>query len=210
MTGALLLATLLIGRLYCSFLCPVGFLQELSHRLGKAFGWTGRPTRGWTSVRLLVLALVLSFLARRSSAYLYFDHFSSLGRVLGLAHALRVGGPFGANFFLGLLFLAVIILLPLRWPRWFCGALCPSGTLFMLMQAVAPGKVRSQGCGGECGQCAAVCPALCISEGRIDGKLCINCLECSSVCAKQAMAFTFRLALGPQRREPAAPAAVIS
>jgi polyferredoxin len=206
-TGALLLAALLFGRLYCSFLCPVGFLLELSHRLGKAIGWTGRPTLGWTSVRLLVLALFLSLLARRSSAYLYFDHFSSFGRVCGIAHALRAGGPFGFNFFFGLVFLGVMILLPLRWPRWFCGALCPSGTLFMLMQAAAPGKVRSQDCGGECGKCASVCPALCISEGRIDGTLCINCLECSSVCAKQAVAFTFQWPWGRSAARPASPAA---
>jgi polyferredoxin len=190
--GALLLSTLLAGRLYCSFLCPVGFLQELARRLGKALGWAGQPTRGWTAVRLLVLALCAALLARRSSAYLYFDHFSSLGRVYGLAHALRAGGPFGANFFLGLAFLVVLLAVPLRWPRWFCGALCPSGTIFMLMQAVAPGKVRSRNCGGQCGNCAKICPALCISDGRIDGKLCINCLECSSACAKKALAFSFR------------------
>jgi len=191
-TGALLLTTLLAGRLYCSFLCPVGFLQELSRRLGQALGLAGRTTAGWTPVRLLVLALVASLLVHRSSAYLYFDHFSSLGRVYGLAHAWRAGGPFGANFFLGLAFLAVIALLPLRWPRWFCGALCPSGTLFMLMQALAPGKVRGRECGEGCGRCAEVCPALCISDGRIDGKLCINCLECSSACSTGALAFSFR------------------
>jgi ferredoxin len=80
----------------------------------------------------------------------------------------------------------------LRWPRWFCGALCPSGTLFMLLQAAAPGKVRHTECGGECGKCAAVCPALCVSEGRIDWSLCVNCLECASVCPTSALAFTFR------------------
>jgi len=188
----LFLVSLAAGRIYCSFLCPVGFLQELSRRLGRALGLSGRPTTGWTPVRCLILVMSLAFVALRSSAYLYFDHFSNLGRVYGLAHALRTGGPFEVNFFLGLVFLAVLVFPPLRWPRWFCGALCPSGTLFMLLQKIAPGKVRSHGCGGECRQCSSVCPARCISDGRIDGKLCINCLECVDACAKNAMAFTFR------------------
>lgn len=186
--GVLLAATLLFGRLYCSFLCPVGFLQELARRAGQAMGWAGRPCRGWTMARLLILGLCLGLLARRSSAYLYFDHFSNLGRVYGLA-----GRPGAVEGLLGLAFLAVMVLPPLRWARWFCGALCPSGTLFMILQSVAPGKVRSRGgCGGDCGRCAAACPALCISGGSIDAKLCVNCLECSSACSSGAMAFRFR------------------
>jgi ferredoxin-type protein NapF len=131
-------------------------------------------------------------LAHRSSAYLYFDHFSNLGRVYGLAR----GGAPGANFFLGLAFLFVLVVVPLRWPRWFCGALCPSGTLFMLLRRLAPGKVRDTGCAADCGRCAAVCPALCIKEGRIDSKLCVDCLECAAACSSGALRYSFQ----PPRR----------
>jgi polyferredoxin len=187
--GTVLLAALLCGRLYCGWLCPVGFLQELARGLGRRLGLAGRPTEGWTPVRLFVLALCLGFLAHRSSAYMVFDHFSNLGRVYGLAH----GGPFGASFFLGLAFLAVLIIVPLRWPRWFCGALCPSGTLFMLLRRLAPGKVRDGLCAADCGRCREVCPGLCIADGRIDAKLCVDCLECSAVCAGGALGYSFHV-----------------
>jgi polyferredoxin len=190
--GAVLLAALLFGRLYCGWLCPAGFLQELARGLGRRLGLPGRTTTGWTPLRLFVLVLCLGLLAQRSSAYLYLDHFSNLGRVYGLAHALRAEGPFGASFFLGLAFLFILFAVPLRWPRWFCGALCPSGTLFMLLRALAPGKVRGGSCGTDCGRCAAVCPALCIKDGRIDDRLCVDCLECSSACAGGALGYSFR------------------
>ena len=132
-TAALLFVTLMAGRFYCSRLCPAGFIQDLSCKLGRVLRVKGRPAGDWTGVRFFVLAMSLSFLALRSSAYLYFDHFSNLGRVYGLANAIKAGGPFGWNFALGLGFLAVLVLVPLIWPRWFCGALCPSGTIFMLL-----------------------------------------------------------------------------
>ena len=135
-TVLLILLTVVFGRLYCSYLCPVGFLQDLSRGLGRRLGCAGGPAAGRAGPRFAVLGACLAFLVLKSSAYLYFDHFSSLGRVYGLAHAAAAGGPFGGNFCLGLLFLAVITLVPLRWPRWFCGALCPSGTLFMLLQSM--------------------------------------------------------------------------
>ncbi|MBI5240241.1 MAG: 4Fe-4S dicluster domain-containing protein [Elusimicrobia bacterium] len=189
--GAVLLAALLFGRLYCGWLCPAGFLQELAAGLGRRLGLEGRTAGGWTMARLFVLVLCLGFLAHRSSTYMVFDHFSALGRVFGLPHALLAGGPFGANFGLGLAFLAVLFIVPLRWPRWFCGALCPSGTLFMLLRALAPGKVRRGLCGTDCGRCAEVCPALCVSRGGIDAKLCVDCLECTSICADGALAYSF-------------------
>ena len=199
-TVILLLVTLAVGRLYCSFLCPVGFVQDLARRLGRTL-LPGRAAAGWTGLRFFILALCLVFLALQSSAYHYFDHFSNLGRVYGLAR-----GPWGWNSFLGFGFLVVVVLVPLRWPRWFCGAVCPSGTLFMLLQQAAPGKVRAGGCGRGCGKCAPVCPVLCLSEGGIDERLCINCLECLPACPEGALSFSFRLPRPARAAEKAVPA----
>jgi len=185
-TAGLIILSLVFGRLYCSFLCPVGFIQDLFRKLGRALGLSGRPAAGWTSLRFFILALCLTLAALRSSAYLYFDHFSNLGRVYGLART-----PFGFNGALGLIFLATI-LVSLRWPRWFCAVICPSGTMFMLAQVAAFGKVRFFGCRGQCGRCSQACPVMCISDGGIDEKLCINCLECVSACGQRALAFSFR------------------
>ena len=198
-TGALLLVSLLFGRLYCSFLCPAGFIQDLSRKLGRALGLDARPAAGWTALRFSILGLCLGLLALKSSSYHYFDHFSNLGRLYGLARALPKG-PFGWNSLLGLIFLAVIVILPLRRPRWFCGALCPSGTLYMMLQALAPGKVRGGGCPGDCGRCAEACPALCVSGGAVDGRLCVNCLECVPACSTGALSFKWRF---PWRSLPA-------
>ncbi|MDD5658012.1 MAG: 4Fe-4S binding protein [Elusimicrobia bacterium] len=190
--GTLILVSLLFGRVYCSFLCPAGFIQDLARRLGRALGLAGRPAPGWMGPRLFILALSLALLAARSSAYHYLDHFSNLGRLYGAAAALYRAGPYGWGFWLGSLFAAGIILTSLRWPRWFCGAVCPSGTLFMLMQAVAPGKVRNGGCAQDCGKCGSACPLQCVAGGRIDARLCNNCLECAAACPRGSLAFSWR------------------
>ncbi|MFA6003631.1 MAG: 4Fe-4S dicluster domain-containing protein [Elusimicrobiota bacterium] len=143
--AGLLLVTFLAGRLYCSYLCPVGFFQDLARRAARALGWGARPAPARIGLRLGVLAAAAAFMLLRSSAYNYLDHFSNLGRVYGLAHALHVGGPFGWDFALGLIFLLMIVLLPLRWPRWFCATLCPSGTLFMLIRKLAPSGIWAAG-----------------------------------------------------------------
>ena len=215
-TAAVILASLLFGRLYCSFLCPVGTVQDLARQLGKVLqrssSQRASSTVTWTLLRFLILGFCLSSAFSRSSSYHYFDHLSNLGRFYGLARALRAGGPFGWNFFLGTVFLAAIVFVPLVRPRWFCAALCPSGTLFMLAHKFAPGKVRAAGCPGDCGRCAEVCPALCIEGGDIDHDLCVDCLECVGACSTGAMKWTWgrprpakseppRLAQGMSRRQ---------
>ena len=40
--GAILLVTLLVGRVYCGVLCPLGLLQDLGNRVGRVIGWIFR------------------------------------------------------------------------------------------------------------------------------------------------------------------------
>ncbi|MFH1726500.1 MAG: 4Fe-4S dicluster domain-containing protein [Elusimicrobiota bacterium] len=187
-----LVLPLLFGRLYCSYLCPAGFLQEAAARLAKRYGREGRPAAGFNRLRLFILGLSLAFIVLQSSTYHYFDHFSNLGRAYGVFETLARFGPFTLNFVLGALFLTLVLIVPPSFPRWFCGALCPSGTLFMLLQRRSLFKVRISDECTDCGSCTPACPALCIGGGEVDYDLCVHCLECLSACPQDAIGFSFR------------------
>lgn len=171
------------GRLYCSWLCPAGFFQDLLARLGakKAPKPAPKPAPAATRVRFFCLFLVLSLILLRSPAYHYLDHFSNLGRLYSLFKP-----PFGPHVPLALAFLA-LLLVSLRRPRWFCNALCPSGTLFMLLQRRSALRLRISGACASCGSCAKACPVLCIEGERIDEDRCIRCLECVPACPAGAV-----------------------
>jgi len=200
LTAAVLLLPLLVGRLYCSYVCPAGFLQDLAARLTGPWKIRPRAAAGSWSLRLFLLALAAGLLALRSPAFHYLDHFCNLGRAYSLLLVLLDYAPFGPAALLGLSFMAVLGAAPAFRPRWFCGTLCPTGTLYALLQKRSLWKVSVREDCDSCGACAAACPALCIDRGRIDPELCIQCLECTGACPRGAIG----LRRSPGRRADAA------
>jgi len=195
-TVLMLLLPLLGGRLYCSYLCPVGFLQDLAGSLARRLALPRKSAGGFTRLRLFSLVLAFSLIVMGSSLYHYLDHFSGLGRVYGLFDTLLGLTPPSSNTGAALLFLAAVSGLPFLIPRWFCGALCPSGALFSLLQKRALFRVRvGEGCTG-CGECTAACPVLCMDDGKIDPELCTHCLECIGACPQDGIAFAFHRPFG--------------
>ena len=178
-----LLLPLFAGRLYCSWLCPAGFLQDSLTRLRR------RQTNALTpfAFRVFLLFLCIGSLAFGYSAYELLDHFCNLGRLYGIASA-----PFGLDTVLALLFSGCLAAALWR-PRWFCNTLCPTGALSAALQSRAAIRlsVSSSSC-TDCGLCRSLCPADCISGTSIDHLRCIHCFECWARCPKSA----FRLRPG--------------
>lgn len=191
-TVLFLLLPLLAGRFYCSYLCPVGFVQDIVRRLQKLFGREGKPASGFLALRYFVLAMVLAFIVLHSSAWHYFDHFSNLGRSYGFVRAAVTLSPLGPGSIIAIIFLVLVILPAVIMPRWYCNVICPSGALYMLLQRRSLWKIRTNDLCTDCGECQGVCPVLCIKDGRVDQNLCINCLECIPACPADAITFSFR------------------
>ena len=57
---AILLVTLLVGRVYCGVLCPLGLLQDIGNRVGRVIGWIFRRSapEGGTVLRRRVRAIL--------------------------------------------------------------------------------------------------------------------------------------------------------
>ncbi len=130
----LLLSLPLLGRAWCRFLCPFGALQQLLHLLSPvkdalAPAPGSRLAEALPSLRRILLALLLL-----------------LALPLGLA-GMAETEPFFALFSgrltaLGWMAAGLVVMVSLGWRRFWCSALCPSGTLLALVCRAFPWRGR--------------------------------------------------------------------
>jgi len=166
-----LVAALLVGRVFCSGVCPLGAIQELMvlkpiqvpAKLDRALGW----------LKWVYLALALYFVllpaVDRDFIICRFDPFVGLFRFYGEAWLLMVGGAFLlAGIFIG---------------RPYCRWLCPYGALLSACSryawrsfSITPDREL------DCGLCVDACPYGAIEERRAVRTACFACGRCYRSC----------------------------
>ncbi|MBP5535759.1 MAG: 4Fe-4S binding protein [Bacteroidales bacterium] len=188
--AAVLACTLVLGRIYCSVVCPLGVLQDFFVWLGglvKKNRFKYRKPSKWLRyavLALFVLAMVLGF----NGVALLVAPYSAYGRmVAAVAHPATVGWTVAA---VALVTLVVVAVLSLRWGRLWCNTICPVGTTLGLVSrfALLRPVVDKELCNG-CGKCARNCKASCIDaqSGRVDMSRCVTCMDCLDNCSTGAM-----------------------
>ncbi len=208
------------GRVYCAVVCPLGIGQDLVFWLSRRR--KGKPRLSFVperrALRWSVLAVAfLPLLLGVPGALLLLDPYSIFGRLVtdlfalpavalqnGLAgFAEAHGAPFllsrteavpalGASFALAAGYFLVLDVLSWRYGRWFCGNLCPVGTLLGTVSRVSRFRpVIDGGACVHCGRCERSCRASCIDaqQGKIDASRCVDCLDCLSLCPTGALRF---------------------
>ncbi len=189
--AALLLMTLLFGRVYCSMLCPLGVLQDvISHlsgrRRGKKFRFSYSPALNGLRYAVLLLFLlamaaglgsVVALLAPYSAFGRMVSHLAAplvaLGNNILAALAERVGSYAFyevevwlrslPTFAVALATLVVITVLAWRHGRTYCNTVCPVGTLLGMLSrfSLFAPRIDTAKC-VSCGMCAKQCKASCI------------------------------------------------
>lgn len=224
--AALVALTLLFGRVYCSFLCPLGIMQDLVIRARRvADRLRGRERKGaairytkpvpWVRYSVLALTL-LSTLGGATLLLTWVDPYTIAARTMAAlanpaAAALAEGaepawGRYGAA--LGIVLLIALIPLGMAWwkGRIYCNTLCPVGALLGLLsrRPLLRISMPAESC-VRCGKCLQACKANCIDlkTHSVDTTRCVNCYNCVSACPHGLRP---RLSL-PARRaaEPAPP-----
>ena len=178
---------LLARKSFCSWLCPVGTLEEGLWKLGKRI--FGRNFRIWRWLDLLL----------RFCKYLLLLFFAKLILLDMPTQALRgfLNSPYWKiadvrmlHFFTGmsLTSMAVILVLALLsviYQNFWCRYLCPYGAMLGLFSRFSPLRITRQPttCTG-CGRCSQVCPAqLAVAEKtRVLSVECTGCLTCVGNC----------------------------
>lgn len=190
--AAVLLLTLLFGRVYCSVLCPLGILQDFLARLRRWGRGRARPlpyTRPANAVRYGILGLTLAGLVAGVGGFtlMLVDPYSNFGRVVAslvrplvvTVNNFVVGGVEGLGWswlyrvappwlgWSGVVWpLAVLALVGgLVWwrDRLFCNTVCPVGTILGLVARRAAWQLRIEPSACvKCGDCLRACKAQCI------------------------------------------------
>ncbi len=186
-----LVLTALTGRTYCSFLCPLGILQDGISRIGGLFKRRFRKygyKKPYTILRYFILVMTAGILALGGVYVLtILDPYSTFGRfityfaqpvallinnllasVLGkfdIYSIYRVDiKPYElAAYIVPAAFLFLVGILSFRYGRLYCNTVCPVGTLLGLLSKVSLFRIRFEEAScTRCGRCAMSCKSSCI------------------------------------------------
>ena len=214
----LILLTLLLGRVYCSVICPLGILQDLIARLGlKAKKNRYRYSPAHNVLRYGFLALfVMLLLAGFTSIAALIAPYSAFGRIASSLLAPLYG--WGNNLLAlwaersesyafyqtevwlrgvpvlvtATVTLVVVGVLAWRGGRTYCNTVCPVGTVlgFFSRFAWLRPVIDTSKCNG-CGLCARNCKSACIDpkQHQIDYSRCVACMDCLGKCHQGAIRY---------------------
>lgn len=187
--GITLLLTVLFGRVFCSFFCPLGALQEWTRSLGRKMG----IKKDWE-------------LPRRADALLRYAKYPVLAAIIYFSYktgdlVFRSVDPFNALMHLGAEFaekkigysvLALVVGLSFFSKNIWCRYACPLGASLAIVKKISPFSVkRNAATCISCKGCDRVCPAnLPVSEaGVLKNADCLSCGKCVESCPRQSLSF---------------------
>ena len=195
--GILLLFGVSLGRTICGWLCPLGLLQELMHKIPTYKIKKSRLTRALSWLKYLVLAVFVVAIplwyGLRNGLPVpgFCKYLCPAGTLEGAVGLLSHPGNAGLYGMLGALFtrkLTILLLVALSCIfcyRSFCRFLCPLGAIYGLFNrfCLVGVRVDAERCSG-CGACLRSCP---MDVRQVGDRECIHCARCVEVCAREAI-----------------------
>ena len=195
--GILMLYGLMLGRTICGWLCPLGLIQELLHKLPTPKIKKNRVTRALTWLKYIILAVF----AVGITAWYGIAHGVALpgfckyicpagtfeGAVFLLVNPANAGdfGMLNILFTRKFVIMLIIGLACVFCYRSFCRFLCPLGAIYGLFSkvAVVGVKVDAARC-NHCGACVRNCG---MDVRHVGDHECIHCAKCMDVCSQKAI-----------------------
>ena len=180
---AVLLVTALIGRVYCSVVCPMGIFQDIItwfHKIffGKKCPFRYRKPQNWLRYMMLVLFVVLMLCGLNGIALLIAPY-GAYARMVTNIHGT------GWVHWLAIATLCCVGVMSFVWGRLWCNTICPVGSLLSLVSRYRIFGIRidPNKCVG-CRRCEHGCKAMCIDidNKRVDDSRCVDCWNCLGQC----------------------------
>jgi polyferredoxin len=184
---AIVLISILFGKAFCSWLCPVGFLSELIGDFGKKiFGKDLKlpklldyPLRSIKYLLLGFLFFSVFFLMSVTAVQAFLDSSYNLVSDIKMFYFFADISKFSL-IVIGVLFLLSIVL-----RGFWCRYLCPYGALLGIASLISPNKIKRNTVSCiDCGLCNKACPSF-IKVDKVKTVVsdeCTTCLNCVDVC----------------------------
>ncbi|WP_025323750.1 4Fe-4S binding protein [Deferrisoma camini] len=182
------LLALLLGRVFCSWVCPGYLLFEAGGKLRRLLRWVELPPAEVRfSYRNKYLFLAVGLVVAAITARPLFALIYPPAVVSRLVHAWVFGTALtGMLVVLGLILAFEVFVSP----RWFCRSLCPGGALLGVLGRGRPVRVRLEPhrC-THCRRCEPVCEQGLNPVTESSGMECDNCGRCVRACPEDALAY---------------------
>ncbi len=185
--------TLLLGRIYCSVICPLGVMQDIVSYLGgrskpRRFRFSYSPAKSWLRYGVLVL-FIIAMVAGAGLLVALLEPYSAYGRIVSNLFApicgwsnnllANIAGRAGSyalyrtdvwmkslpTLIIAALTLVVLAVLAWRNGRTYCNTICPVGTVLGLLSRISLFRptIDTDKC-NDCGLCSRQCKAACIDS----------------------------------------------
>ena len=225
---ALVILTVLFGRVYCSVICPLGVFQDgvanLSKK-GKKGKYSYSPEVKWLRYGVFIL-FVVALIAGINAFVALLAPYSAWGRIVQnfLAPVWQWGNNLFASiaekhesyafytkevwlkslptFIIALVTLVAVVILAWKNGRTYCNTICPVGTTLSFFSRFAAFRpvIDASKC-KSCHLCEHKCKAACIDiDGgkTIDYSRCVDCFNCIDNCKFGALKYRFAWGTKPE------------
>jgi len=191
-SALVLILTLIFGSVFCSFVCPLGTIQEWVGKLGKKIFKrrynTFVPQKLHNILKylryvVLILTIMLTFNVGRLI-------FADVDPYYAMYHFFTDEVTIGSLVVLGVVLIGSLFI-----ERPWCKYACPYGAVLGLVSKISIFKIkRKTSACNNCTLCDRNCPMnIEISKKKtINDSLCIKCMDCveDDVCSKDSMIYT--------------------
>ena len=227
---ALVLLTLVFGRIYCSVICPLGVMQDV-------FGWMGKKSKKnrytyskevrWLRYPLLGV-FIIALVAGIGGIVQLLAPYSAYGRIttMLLQPVWKVGNNIIASvaesmdsyafysvdvwmkslpvFIIAAATVVVLLVLAWRGGRTYCNTICPVGTVLSFFARFSWLKIHfdTDKC-RNCSLCTKNCKASCIDykNHTVDYSRCVVCGDCIQSCKFGALKYNPLRSQKPQKSQ---------
>lgn len=200
----LVILTLVFGRFFCGWVCPMGVLHHgisaLTRRKKTLDRIALNAPRPSQTVKYGVLAVMLGAAAMGSTQVGLLDPIASTWRGLSASLLPALGNSTGLyqgerHFQFGTfitLFFALALALNVIWPRFYCRVLCPLGAFLGVLAKFSLFRIARKGesC-TQCRLCTADCSGAADPMGTCKTTECMLCLNCLDACGQRAISYRF-------------------
>jgi len=184
---AIALVSLVFGKSFCSWFCPIGFLSELVADFGeKLFGRKIRVPKFLDYLLRSLKYLILVFFS-----YAIFMGMDALTLKLFLDSPYNIIADLKLYYFFAditrfsIIVLSVLFVLSVIIRNFWCRYLCPYGALLGIFSLFSPNKIKRNAASCiDCGLCAKACPSS-IKVDKVNivvSDECTTCMSCVDAC----------------------------
>lgn len=197
-----LIISCLLGRVYCSTVCPAGTIQDFAIRARRFFPQLNRPFSykkpRLTRYHVLIIYFICLIVGVLAVPY-WIEPWNITRNICTVVNPqaadptwIRLGLGVGTGIASGIISFILLVICALFTGRGFCTDICPIGTILgslnsftLLHIEIDPDLCIS------CMKCEDVCKSQCVkvSERLVDNSRCVKCFDCLEVCPNNAIRY---------------------